>query len=75
MTNTQPDFIPVAQLSRLTSLAVNTLYTQYQTQRGALAPILCKVGTRRLGCWRRDYEVWLATQRRLKDPNEQNAAA
>ena len=75
MNQSDADFIPVEQLSTLTTLAVNTLYGQYQTKQGALAPILCKLGTRKLGVWRRDYEVWLASQRRLKDPAEQMSAA
>jgi predicted DNA-binding transcriptional regulator AlpA len=75
MNRTDADFIPVEQLSQLTSLAVNTLYGQYQRKRGPLAGILCKLGNRRLGCWRADYDLWVASQRRLKSPTEQRTAA
>lgn len=71
----QADFIPAAELSQLTGLAVNTIYRQWQRNHGPLSPILCKLGNRRLGVWRRDYEIWVSSQRRLKDPSEQRTAA
>jgi predicted DNA-binding transcriptional regulator AlpA len=71
----QPDFIAASELSQLTGLAINTLYTQHARKRGPLAGILCKLGNRRLGCWRADYDLWVASQRRLKSPTEQRSAA
>lgn len=70
------DFIAADELSRMTGLAVNTIYGQFARGDGPLSEILCKLGNRRLGCWRADYELWVASQRRLKDPTtEQRPAA
>lgn len=75
MSSSESDFIPAEELSELTTFAVHTLYNQWQRKRGPLAGILCKLGNRRLGCWRADYNLWVASQRRLKDPSEQRAVA
>lgn len=59
------DFIPVARLAELQALDRKSIYNQHSSRRGALVPILVKVGGR-LGCWREDYECWKSQQRRLK---------
>jgi len=62
----QPDFIPAAELSKLTGYAPKSLYNQHSTGRGPLAPILTKFGMR-LGAWRADYEAFVASQRKFRD--------
>ena len=61
--------LEAAELSKLTGLAVKTIYNQRGRckDRGALAPILTKLGGR-VGCWRADYDVFVASQRRLVSP-------
>jgi hypothetical protein len=69
------DFIPVSELARLTCVPLKSLYNEHSSGRGALAPILTKIGGR-LGCWRADYDLWVASQRRLRSPApEQRPAA
>jgi hypothetical protein len=62
----EPDFIPVARLSELTTIERKSLYNSHSSGRGPLAEILCKLGGR-LGAWRCDYEEYVAIKRRLKD--------
>lgn len=69
---TEPDFIPAAKICELQCYAKKSLYHQFQTGEWPLAAILVKVGGR-LGCWRTDYEQWLAAQRKL--PCEQRGGA
>jgi predicted DNA-binding transcriptional regulator AlpA len=58
------DFIGADELAQLTGFTVKTIYHQHCTRRGALVPILSKLG-RRLGAWREDYETWRAKQLKL----------
>ena len=60
------DFIDARELARLTGLSVKGLYNQRSTGVGPLAPILTKLGNRKLGAWRLDYEAWRDAQLRLK---------
>ena len=60
------DFIPVVELSRLTTIPVKTIYNQHSTGKGPLAPILTKLGSR-LGAWRADYEAWVVSECRFKE--------
>ena len=60
------DFIPATELAQLTGFAIKSIYHQHCTRRGALVPILSKMGSR-LGCWRADYNTWKASQRKLPD--------
>lgn len=71
---TQPDFIPAAELARLTGLKLNSIWNCHQTGKGPLAEILVTLGTRRVGAWRADYEAWVASQRRLRGPDQDGAA-
>lgn len=66
----QADFIPAAELSKLTGRSLKTIYNEHSTGRGPLAPILTKFGDR-LGVWRADYEAFVASQRKFR---EQSAA-
>lgn len=63
----QSDFMLIDELSRRTRRKVSTLYDDFQTGSGPFASILTKLGNR-LGCWRADYEILIASQRRLADP-------
>jgi hypothetical protein len=75
-TMTKSEFISIEELSALTGFAPSTIRNAHLAKRGPLAGILCKLGNRRLGCWRADYELWRTSQRRLKDPaTEQRPAA
>ena len=58
------DFIFVSELSKRTGLPGGSIYNQHSSGRGALAPILVKLGGR-LGCWREDYEAFKQSRRRL----------
>ena len=69
------EFIDVNELAVLTGFAVSTIRNAHLLKRGPLSPILCKLGARRLGCWRRDFDVWVSSQRRLKERGEQHAVA
>jgi hypothetical protein len=72
----QSDFIHLPELTALTGFAPSTIRNSHLTKRGPLAGIICKLGNKRLGCWRQDFEIWKASQRRLKDPTtEQRPAA
>jgi hypothetical protein len=69
------DWISSDELEALTGVDRRTLYNQHSTGKGALAPILTKLGGR-LGVWRADYVLWRDAQRRLKPPeSEQRPAA
>ena len=57
-------FMPVRELSQETNYAPKSIYNQHSRGRGALAPILVKVGGK-LGVWRADYDIWVKSQRRL----------
>ena len=59
------DFIPVAELARLTGFELRSVYHQHSTQHGPLVPILSKLG-RKLGAWRADYEIWRDRQLKLR---------
>jgi hypothetical protein len=73
---TKSDFIHIRELAMLTGLAPSTIRNSHLSKRGPLAGILCKLGNKRLGCWRADFEIWKSSQRRLKDPAiEQRPAA
>lgn len=63
--DTQSDFIPVAELARRTGYDPKTFYNQHSRGDGPFAGILTKLGGR-LGCWRDDYEAFVARARRLK---------
>ncbi|MDB6102559.1 MAG: hypothetical protein JWO52_2558 [Gammaproteobacteria bacterium] len=58
------DWIPVAELAKLTKRELKSLYNDHSARRGPFAKILVKLGGR-LGCWRADYEALKAQQRRL----------
>jgi predicted DNA-binding transcriptional regulator AlpA len=62
----EPDFIPVAELARLTGYSRKVFYNSHCAGAGPLAEILTKLGGR-LGSWRTDYEVWRDRQRKLRD--------
>jgi hypothetical protein len=57
-------FMPVQELSQETNYAPKSIYNQHSRGRGALAPILVKVGGK-LGAWRADYDIWVKLQRRM----------
>lgn len=61
----QSDFIGTAELSKLTNIAVKTLHNQHSTHSGPLAAILTRFGGR-VGCWRKDYELFVEQRRKLK---------
>jgi hypothetical protein len=65
---TKSDFIHIRELAMLTGLAPSTIRNSHLSKRGPLAGIICKLGNKRLGCWREDFEIWKSSQRRLKDP-------
>lgn len=70
------DFIDVDELSALTGFAPSTIRNAHAQKRGPLREILCKLGNKRLGCWRGDYLLWVSRQRRLQDSSsEQRSAA
>jgi len=69
------DFIDARELSRLTGINLKTLYNQHSAGTGPLASILTKLGNKKLGAWRLDYEQFVASQRRLKSPMEQQRSA
>jgi len=71
------DFIVAAELAELTGIRLKTLYNQNSSGTGPLAGILCKLGNKKLGAWRSDYEQWRDAQLKLKPApaTEQHAAA
>jgi hypothetical protein len=71
----ESDFMFAKELSQKSGLAISTLRNSYQRGDGPLSKILCKLGSRRLGCWRRDWELFVASQRRLRDPSEEPRVA
>ncbi len=66
----EPDFIPVAQLSKRTGVPLKTLYNVHSSGTGPCAEILSKLGSR-LGCWASDYAIWLERQRKLPSTNSE----
>jgi len=64
---TQRDFIGAAELGSLTGFSLSGLYSMHATGRGALAPILTKLGSR-IGVWRLDYERFVAANLKFKAP-------
>lgn len=65
--NTDSDFMLVRELAQRTGFRDKSIYTWHSANSGPLSGILCKVGGR-LGCWRADYDLWVASQRRLQPP-------
>ncbi len=66
MSESTRDFLGVAELEGRTGYAAKTLYNSHSSGTGPLAEILTKLGGK-VGAWRADYEIWIESQRRLKD--------
>lgn len=58
------DWIPLEELSQLSTYGVNSMRNMHARKSGPLASILCKFGGK-LGCWRSDWESYKRANRKL----------
>jgi hypothetical protein len=58
------DFMSIDEIAAATTFSPKSLYNQHSSGSGAFACLLTKIGGR-VGCWRSDYELWIAAQRRI----------